>query len=224
MSTLPSGCLADAPAFQDVVLVLTEKIGAGHDREVWRHPLNRALGVKVAKPEQERAQNDIDLHYSTHLERLGVAGPHIPRVHGWVQTNRGRGLVVDLVQQADGTPCPTLSQALRDGMISEMEAVGLIYEAFEWLKRNGVILADYGVDNFLVRESAGAGRAYHLVFVDGLGTRHFDFKYWARCTFTPLEHWAARQKAQAFRDRTLGMLRDRSSRLWVRKKTQHLSA
>lgn len=221
MSTLPPECLADAPSVQDVVLVLTEKIGSGHDREVWRHPLNRALGVKVSKPEHERAQNDIDLHYSMHLERLGVAGPHLPRVHGWVQTDRGPGLVVDLVQRRDGTPCPTLSQAVRSGMISEMEAVGLIYEACEWLTRNGVILADYGLDNFLIRESSVAGRA-HLVFVDGLGTRHFDFKYWARCTFTPLEHWTARQKALAFRDRTLGMLRDRSSRLWVPKKPQHL--
>ncbi|WP_145925370.1 YrbL family protein [Bordetella sp. H567] len=223
MSTLPLGRSVDGAPLQDVVLVLTEKIGSGNDREVWRHPLNRALGVKVAKPEQERAQNDIDLHYSAHLERLGVAGPHVPRVHGWVRTNRGRGLVVDLVQRADGTPCPTLSQAVRSGTITEMEAVGLIYEACEWLTRNGVILADYGLDNFLIRQSSVAGRAY-LVFVDGLGTRHFDFKYWARCTFTPLEQWTARQKALAFRDKTLAMLRDRSSRLWVPKKQQHLAA
>jgi hypothetical protein len=223
MSTLPQLAPSDASSLRDVVVMLREKVGAGHDREVWRHPLNRALGVKVAKPEHERAQNDIDLHYSAHLEKLGVSGPHVPRVHGWVQTNRGRGLVVDLVQQADGTPCPTLSQALRGSMISEMEAVGLVYEACEWLTRNGVILADYGIDNFLVRHSSVAGRAY-LVFVDGLGTRHFDFKYWARCTFTPLEHWTARQKAHAFRARTLDMLRDHSSRLWVPKKTQYVQA
>ncbi|WP_427184338.1 YrbL family protein [Bordetella bronchialis] len=223
MSTLLPECFPTTSSLQDVVLVLSEQIGSGHDREVWRHPLNRALGVKVAKPEHERAQNDIDLHYSMHLERLGVAGPHLPRVHGWVRTDRGRGLVVDLVQRADGTPCPTLSQALLDGTISEMEAVGLVYEACDWLTRNGVMLADYGVDNFLVRESPSGDRAY-LVFVDGLGTRHFDFKYWARCTFTPLEHWTARQKARAFRDRTLHMLRDRSSRLWVPKKRQHVAS
>ncbi|OZI21002.1 hypothetical protein CAL26_26530 [Bordetella genomosp. 9] len=219
MSTLPPEWSCKTAAGQDVVLVLAEKIGAGHDREVWRHPLNRALGVKVAKPQHERAQNDIDLHYSVHLERSGVKGPHLPRVHGWVKTNRGRGLVVDLVQRPDGTPCPTLSQALRSGLISEMEAVGLVYEACDWLIRNNVILADYGIDNFLVRESSVAGRAY-LVFVDGLGTRHFDFKYWARCRFTALEQWAARHKARSFREKTLDMLRDRSSRLWVPKKKQ----
>src|SRR3546814_19909871 len=89
-------------------LVLTEVIGTGNDRECWRHPLNRSLCVKVAKPEQERTQNEIDYHYGRHLARHSVAGRYLPRVHGWVETNRGRGLVVDLVQQPDGPPSPTL--------------------------------------------------------------------------------------------------------------------
>jgi hypothetical protein len=131
-----------------------------------------------------------------------------------VSTNRGRGLVVDLVQQPDGTPCPTLPQALRAGLISEMEAAGLIYEGCDWLARNGVMLADHGIHNTLVRISATEGRPY-LVFVDGLGTRHFDFKYWARCTFGSLERRTAREKALAFRDKTLRLLHDRSSKLWV---------
>jgi hypothetical protein len=200
--------------------VLAEKIGDGHDREVWRHPLNRALGIKVAKPDHERAQNHIDLHYSTHLEQLGITSRHIPRVHGWVDTDRGPGLVVDLVQQPDGTPCPSLPQALRSGLINEMEAIGLVYEAHEWLENNGVILADYGIDNFLVQFSTSTGLP-HLVFIDGLGTRHFDFKYWARCTFTPLERWTARQKARAFRNKTLGLLKDHSSKIWVAGKGAH---
>jgi hypothetical protein len=215
--------MADAPGVRDVALVLSEKIGAGHDREVWRHPLHRSLGIKVPKPEHERAQNEIDFHYGTHLARLGVSGPHLPRVHGWVLTNRGRGLVVDLVQQPDGTPCATLPQALLAGALSEMEAAGLVYEAFDWLARNGVMLADYGIDNFLVRHSAAEGRPY-LVFIDGLGTRHFDFKYWARCTFTSLARWAARQKAIAYRDKTLRMLHDRSSKIWTAKKLAHMQA
>jgi hypothetical protein len=223
MSTLHLESAVKAPPSRDAVLMLSEKVGAGHDREVWRHPLSKALGIKVAKPEHERAQNDIDFHYGTHLARLGISGPHLPRVHGWVQTNLGRGLVVDLVQQPDGTPCPTLPQALRSGTISEMEAVGMVYEACEWLSRTGVMLADYGIENFLVRDSLKAGTSY-LVFVDGLGTRHFDFKYWARCTFTSLERWTARQKAYSFRNTTLRLLRDHSSKLWVPKKQTYMQA
>jgi hypothetical protein len=207
---------------RDVTLVLSEKIGAGHDRECWRHPLNPALCIKVPKPEQERAQNEIDFHYSSHLAHHAVAGPHLPRVHGWVRTSHGRGLVVDLIQQPDGTPCPTLPQALRSGMITEMEAVGLVYEAFDWLIANGVMLADYGVSNFLVRNSV-EGRPY-LVFIDGLGTRHFDLKYWARCRFGFLERWAARQKALYFRNKTLHLLHDRSSRIWAPQKSGYVTA
>ncbi|ARP89424.1 hypothetical protein CAL14_03230 [Bordetella genomosp. 9] len=215
MSTLPLDGALDRPRpAPEAVLVLSEKIGSGHDRECWRHPSNPSLGIKVAKPDQERAQNEIDYHYGRHLARLGIAGPHLPRVHGWVQTNRGRGLVVDLMLQPDGTPCPTLPQAVRSGMISEIEAVGLIYETSEWLARHGVMLADRGLDNFVVRRSKDDGRL-HLVIIDGLGTRHFDIKYWARCTFGWLERRAARQKAVSFRDKTLEMLRDRSSKMWV---------
>jgi hypothetical protein len=221
MSTLPLESAAGAPEARNVVLVLSEKVGAGNDREVWRHPLNRSLGIKVPKPEQERAQNEIDLHYSAHLARSGIAGPHLARVHGWADTNRGRGLVVDLILQPDGTPCPTLPQALRDGTISEMEAADLIREAFDWLGNNGVMLADFGVHNFLVHRSTPSDRP-HLVFIDGLGTRHFDFKYWARCTFGVLERWAARQKAAAFRDKALRMLHDRSSRLWLPQENVHV--
>ncbi|OWT80291.1 MULTISPECIES: YrbL family protein [unclassified Achromobacter] len=202
-------------------LSLIEKIGVGNDREVWRHPYRHTWGVKVAKPQHGREQNAIDLHYSMHLEHLGIVSHHLPRAHGLVETDRGTGLVIDLVLQPDGTTCPSLAQALRRGLVSELEAIGLVHEACGWLERSGVMLADYGVHNFLVRFPSDSERP-HLVFIDGLGTRHLDFKYWARCTFTALERWTARQKAHAFRDKTLSLINDRSSKLWHSKKSLHI--
>jgi len=195
--SIPGGEAADDKA---KVLVLTEKIGAGNDRECWRHPLNRSWCVKVAKPEQERAQNAIDFHYGRHLARRCVVGPHLTRVHGWVQTNRGPGLVVDLVQQPDGAPAPTLAQALRAGLVTKAEAVELVHEAFGWLIEHKVILADYSIDNILVHQS-DEGRC-HLVFVDGLGARNFGIQYWARRTFG----FKARKKAVQYKRRTLEFL------------------
>jgi len=188
---------SDAPEF---VLVLSEKVGSGNDRECWRHPINPALCVKVAKPEQERTQNDIDYHYGRLLARRGVPTPHLTRVHGWVMTNRGRGLVVDLVRQPDGTPAPPLLEALRSGLIDLAQAYELVVEAFDWLAANRVILADFGPDNFLVRQLPD-GR-FRLVFVDGLGARHFGMRYWARRTFGFL----ARKKSAQFRRRVLALL------------------
>jgi len=200
MGFLESAMPWDAPDAPEFVLVLAEKIGSGNDRECWRHPANPALCVKVAKPEQERVQNEIDYHYGRLLARRGIATPHLTRVHGWVRTNRGRGLVVDLVCQPDGSPAPTLFEALRDGLIDRRQAVELVNEAFDWLVENDIILADFGPDNFLVRRLSKGG--FRLVFVDGLGARHFGMRYWARRTFGFLAH----RKSDEFRRRTLALL------------------
>ena len=202
---------------RDTVLTVSERIGSGNDRDIWRHPLHRSLGIKTDRPDHARAQNDIDFDYGMHLAHLGVAGPHLPRVHGWVATNKGRGLVVDLVLQPDGTPSPTLPQTLRSGQIDVQEAIRLIDEGFAWLGSHGVMLVDYGIHNMLVQDRQ-PGEPARLVFVDGLGARHFDFKYRARCAFRPLECWTAREKARTFRNKTLGFLHDRSSKLWVAEK------
>src|SRR3546814_7700932 len=58
-------------------------------------------------------------------------------VHGWVETNRGRGLVVDLVQQPDGTPSPTLRIALGTRLVTNEEAVALATEARSEERRVG---------------------------------------------------------------------------------------
>lgn len=182
------------------VLHLTEQVGAGNDRVCWRHPLRTDLCVKVAKPEQERPQNEIEYHYSRHLARRGISGRHIPQVLGWAQTSHGRGLVVELIQQADGSPSPCLRTAIDSGLLSLSEAAGLVNEAFDWLIGNNVILADYGIDNLLVR--CPAQQDCHIVFIDGLGARNFGFKYWLNRVLG----FKARMKAREFREHTLMFL------------------
>jgi hypothetical protein len=216
MSSLPLLITGNPEQASEVTFVLSEMIGEGGDRECWRHPANRSLCIKVAKPAPERLQNDIDFHYGKHLARRNIFGPHLTRVYGWVETNRGRGLVLELAQQPDGTPCTQLPDALRTGQLTQAEASALICEAFDWLIARNVILADYGVNNFLVRRSPLG--SYHLVFVDGLGARHFGLKYWSRRVFGFL----ARRKTRQFRQKALRMLEDKSSKLWIMQKPHRL--
>jgi hypothetical protein len=212
MTSLQANDVLAQPHEHEPDLVVSEMIGVGGDREVWRHPGNPSLCIKVPRPDVVRAQNDIDLHYSQWLAQRNIASPHLTQVYGWVETNRGRGLVVELAQQPDGTPCPTLSSALLSGMITQEQGAALVDEAFDWLIAQGVIMADCGLSNFLVRLSP-QGR-YHLVIVDGLGARHFGFKYSLRRTFVFL----ARRKDRMFRKKVMDFLMDRSSKLWVPKK------
>jgi hypothetical protein len=200
----------------EIPLKLSERVGVGGDRECWRHPINPSLCIKVAKPNPDRFQNAIEFHYAQYLERRNVSGRHMTRVHGWVQTNRGHGLIVDMVQQPDGQPCMTLPDALRSGTITQAEAAGLVGEAFDWLVAHKVVLADCGGGNLLVRWSQ---QGSYLVFVDGLGARHFGFKYWSRRTFGFL----ARRKAVEFRAKLLRMIDDKSSKLWIGEEAEHLA-
>lgn len=216
MAILELFAAGESTQVSEITYVLSERVGVGGDRVCWRHPANRSLCVKVSKPEPERLQNEIDFHYARYLARRNIVGPHVPRVHGWIETNRGQGLVMDLVQQPDGTPCIPLPEALRTGMITQAEAETLVREAFGWLMQRKVILADCGGSNFLIRQSQDGSR--HLVFVDGLGARHFGLKYYLRRTFG----FMARRKGREFQAKILGLLADKSSKLWVAKKPSHL--
>lgn len=182
------------------VLRLEVQIGAGNDRVCWRHPYEPGWCVKVAKPEQERPQNEIEYHYSRHLAKHGIEGQHIPRVIGWTPTDHGRGLMVELIRQADGSPAPSLRTAVDTGLISLEQAGVLVEEAFGWLIQNNVILADYDIDNMLVR--CPTRQRCHIVFVDGLGARNFGFKYWLNRTLG----FKARKKAREFKQHTLMFL------------------
>ena len=159
-------------------LELIELVGSGNDRDCWRHPLDGNLCIKVAKPHQKRPQNEIDYHYWLHLQKRKISSVHMPRVHGWVTTDRGPGLVFDLIHEPDGSPSPPLLNAVDSGQLTQEQAIELINEAFGWLVQSKVILADYGANNLLVRLGADGRR--HLVFVDGLGARNFTLHYWIR--------------------------------------------
>lgn len=108
---------------------MTELIGRGNDRDCWRHPRDGSLCIKIARPGHQRPQNEIDYHYSRFLEKQRIRSRHLPRVYGWVRTNRGRGLVCDLIHEPDGKPSPELLDAVRGGSLSREQVIRLIDEA-----------------------------------------------------------------------------------------------
>lgn len=158
------------------ILCLTRYIGSGNGRICWHHPHDAALCVKVARPDSERPQNAIDWHYSRVLRRRGISGPHIAQVYSWAETDKGPGLVVELVADADGTPSQPLFAAIQSGNLDVDTARCIVDEAFAWLKQHRVLYADHSADNMLVRKLADG--SCQLVFVDGLGARNMDIHYW----------------------------------------------
>ncbi len=48
-------------------------------------------------------------------------------------TNRGRGLVMDLIADFDGTPSSTFLQAVRSGLFSREQITEIVERAFAWI-------------------------------------------------------------------------------------------
>lgn len=175
MCILPKLFFASSSAAANAGSVITvqELIGSGNDRDCWR--LGPDLCVKVAKPEQERPQNEIDFHYARYLADKNIASPYMPKVHGWVLTNKGPGLVFDLVLNYDGGVSNPVLAALQQRQINTEQAIAIVRQTFNWLKHDKVILADYGISNLLVQNYAPG--KFRLVIIDGLGARKFGWRY-----------------------------------------------
>ena len=178
---------ADSPS----CLRLSQVLGKGNERICWAHPFDSSICVKTVRPGVEgRRQNDLDFHYYQFLQSRGVGGAHIPAVLGWVDTDKGRGLLVERIKGIDGGLPVSVAKALREGLISADQARRLIDDAFAWFIANSVVVSDSNPEHLVLRKN-DAGEDI-LSVVDGLGGRHLDIRYRLRNRLL----WYARRKSQ----------------------------
>jgi hypothetical protein len=174
-----------------LLLSETEPFARGGRRACYFHPADPGLCVKVALPGKEpeilrrqappwgrfrsRAvfdENMADSRFARRLQRrLGErAFKHIPRVHDFIETDLGPGLVFDLVRDADGRV--SLSGK---GFIVENGITAAVREALEKLKRffleNRILIRDPFPHNFAFRKNADGG--VKIYAIDGFGSGTF---------------------------------------------------
>jgi len=179
--------LADSPS----TLRLTELLGSGNERLCWEHPTEPSKCVKTVKPGVVgRRQNDTDFHYYQLIRERGISSPHIPVVFGWVETDQGKGLVVERITDADNDAPLSVARALQEGRLSPERARKLIDEAFSWFVAHSVVVSDCNPEHLVLRQDS-AGHDI-LAVVDGLGGRYMDLRYRLRNIF----FWYARRKSK----------------------------
>lgn len=100
------------------------------------------------------------------LESYGDAvWTHFPKCYGMQETNRGRGIVMDLICDQDGSISKTVRQYIQEqGITSELR--GAVDEFFDFLLTNRIVTRDILDHNLVVSNSAGSLR---LVMIDGFG-------------------------------------------------------
>lgn len=147
--------------------ITRDPIGIGQQRMCFVHPEDPRLAIKIGKNGDDLL-NRADIRFYRGLKNQGaVTGKHIPRFHGSCETNRGDGIVVDMVRNYDGEIARPLNWFLAHGYpIEEFE------EGLEDLRRFfllHLIVFDQklSIDDLLVQKTSAA--RVRLVVINRLG-------------------------------------------------------
>jgi hypothetical protein len=191
-----------------------EIIAAGHTRDVYRHPDDASLLIKVIRPSaieerygrgapwykfKRRRYRHLIAYLREVREQIAVhaaGGQHPPflqKIVGFVETDMGMGLVVEAVRAADGTSAPTVAELAAQGRLDPVRRAALD-RFLEEMVNSPVIVAD--LNPFNVVYGRGSGGADHFVLIDGIGHKNL----------IPLERmsarinrWSKARKADRFR-------------------------
>ena len=168
-------------------LVQTEPFARGGNRVCYVHPDNTDICIKVPRPDVSLAQkrrrkglkgrikpasafddNSQDARTLTHLHRS--IGPSlasvVPRFLGWIDTDVGAGIMVDLIRDAGGAIATPLKQYIwEQGMTPALHCALEQFERY-WID-HAVPSRDLLLHNVVV--ATVPGPCVRLVVIDGLG-------------------------------------------------------
>jgi len=197
-----------------LVLKDAEVVAAGSTRNVYRHPDNSNLLVKVIRPSaieerygsgapwykfKRRRYRHLIAYLREIREQIAVhalGGQHpafLQKIVGIIETDLGMGFVVEAVLGRDGNFAPTVADLIRRGQLDRPIRTKLD-QFLEELVASPVIVADLNPSNVVLGFSPEHGE--HFVLIDGIGFKNI----------IPLERmsafanrWGKARKASQFR-------------------------
>ena len=144
-----------------------QPIGMGKERMCFVHPEDPRLAIKIPKAGKS-PQSEREIRFYRRLEaRGGVDCKHVPRFHGICETNRGKGIVVELIRNYDGEISRPMNWYLANRYPLE-EFIPFLDELQQaFLDQLIIFNHDLTIGNLLVRKTSAS--KFHLVAIDGLG-------------------------------------------------------
>lgn len=192
-------CDSRKPAFTMILLNHLTPIASGNNRDVFVHPENADLVIKTVKPEALEKRSSPDAHWTKRLFRryrhyqnfLRECQEHIVSrldpakipdfVHtvvGFVDTDRGLGLVTRAERDKAGNYAKTLAKLIDEGLYDD-EAKRAMERFLQAFLESDVIITDLGHGNLVYAYSEGRGN--HFVVIDGFGEKNLiPFNSWFR--------------------------------------------
>ncbi len=150
-------------------------IGKGHHREVYRHPNDPNLCIKIIfDTNYDSREIQRELNYYKHLEKKGATWEMLPRYHGDIETNLGTGSVFDMILDFDGSISRSLGHYLNSNEKTTTYFDDLLISLSmlkSYLLKNKVVTKSLAHRNIVCQKSeSGIGR---LVLIDNIGNTEF---------------------------------------------------
>lgn len=176
-----------------------EPLARGGHRVVYPYPGKPGWCIKIESPTPERKARDCRRfwrrllsgqsqedgenrwEYAAYDELQRSGNPelwrHIPRCRGWVETDLGRGLVVEWITREDGSPAESFAQRVRNNF--DKDARRALQEVEEWMLKHRVRVGDLHPSN-LVFGTDGENGGERLFVIDGMGDRDLIWRPYLR--------------------------------------------
>lgn len=141
-------------------------LGKGGHRACYRHPDDQSKCIKIILNPDGKRTVDFELDFLRTLHKRGYFPCLIPRFYGVVETNKGKGYVYDLVQNADGTGALTLDDFLKNPerlRVNKNKLLELLNELHKDLYDNQVIDRSLEAWNILFPQGEDGTLAIRLV-------------------------------------------------------------
>lgn len=156
-----------------ITLDTSEKFGKGLHREVFVHPENENLCIKVVTYGNQQETKREQAYYRQ-LQKRNISWDLLPKFHGNVETNLGSGAVFDVIRDPNGEISKTLEHYLADSQFFEKNRQH-IHTALNNLKH---YLLKYHVMSMAIKpknvlyqlSETGAG---NLFIIDNIGNSDF---------------------------------------------------
>ena len=160
-----------------IVLKDENFIGKGNERACYVHPEDCNKAIKITyenNNRKESKQTKLEVKYYKELEKRKMINfKHLPKYFGEVETDKGRGFVVELVRDYNGEVSKTFEFYLKQNGVFKYQKE---LETYKQYFLDNYIIFNYGMmpKNILLRKNSETD--FDLVLIDGLGdVTYFTF-------------------------------------------------
>jgi len=152
-------------------------LAKGGERSTYLHPEDDTKVIKILFSERRHNhQNELDYIYSNYLHNKGVDFTHITKCFGWINTNKGKGLIFERIKNYDNSTIRTLSYYSKFNMFDKERDFKLIQELKDYLFKYDILFVDASLSNIFCQKISKD--KYKLIIFDGLGARRMGIKFW----------------------------------------------